>query len=307
MQGEDRHARILIDIEDSYQGATRQLSLQIPELTPEGYVQSRERTLSVKIPKGIREGQQIRLAGQGGAVLGSGATGDLYLEVAFKPHPRYRASGKDIYVDVPVMPWQAALGDSVSVATPSGQVKLKIPAGSQSGKTLRLKGGGLPAKSPGDFYAVLKLVNPPVDSAKAQAQTALAPPQMAAYEQRYVAIVQAGLEEEHHDPSPPSGQRGRKKQHKSKNLLDRLAQYQTETLAFMKDFAVPFDNNLAERDSRMMKVKQKVSGCFRTTPGAQAFCRIRSYLSTMKKQGHNVITALHSVFLGTPLAPDIPG
>lgn len=169
MQGEDRHARILIDIEDSYQGATRQLSLQVPELTPEGYVQNRERTLSVKIPKGIREGQQIRLAGQGGAGMGSGATGDLYLEVAFKPHPHYRTSGKDIYVDVPVMPWQAALGDSVSVATPGGQVKLKIPSGSQSGKTLRLKGGGLPAKSPGDFYAVLKLVNPPVDNAKTRA------------------------------------------------------------------------------------------------------------------------------------------
>lgn len=169
MQGEDRHARILIDIEDSYQGVTRQLSLQIPEITPEGYMQNRERTLSVKIPKGIREGQQIRLAGQGSPGIGSGAAGDLYLEVAFKPHPRYRASGKDIYVDVPVMPWEAALGGSVKVATPSGEVNLKIPAGSQSGKTLRLKGGGLPGKSVGDFYAVLKLVNPPVNTEKARA------------------------------------------------------------------------------------------------------------------------------------------
>jgi curved DNA-binding protein len=169
MQGEDRHARILIDVEDSYQGATRQLSLQIPEITPEGYMQSRERTLSVKIPKGIREGQQIRLAGQGGTGMGGGAAGDLYLEVAFKPHPRYRASGKDIYVDVPVMPWEAALGGSVKVATPSGEVNLKIPEGSQSGKTLRLKGGGLPGKSAGDFYAVLKLVNPPVNTEKARA------------------------------------------------------------------------------------------------------------------------------------------
>ncbi len=169
MQGEDRHARILIDIEDSYQGATRQLTLQVPEVTPEGYLQNRERTLSVKIPKGIRQGQQIRLSGQGGAGMGQGPAGDLYLEVAFRPHPRYRADGKDIYVDVPVMPWQAALGDSISVATPTGQVKLKVPAGSQSGKTLRLKGGGLPAKSPGDLYAVLKLVNPPADTAKARA------------------------------------------------------------------------------------------------------------------------------------------
>jgi len=159
----------------------------------------------------------------------------------------------------------------------------------------------------GQMKALLVEIKRAVDSATAQAQMALAPTQITDYEQRYVAILQAGLEEEHQDPSPPSGPRGRKKQHKSKNLLDRLAKYQTETLAFMHDFAVPFDNNLAERDLRMMKVKQKVSGCFRTTPGAQAFCRIRSYLSTMKKQGHNVITALKSVFLGTPLVPDIPG
>jgi len=169
MQGEDRHARIFIDIEDSYTGPTRQLSLQVPEISPEGYVQNRERTLSVKIPKGIREGQQIRLAGQGGSGMGAGQAGDLYLEVAFNPHPRYRADGKDVYVDVPVMPWQAALGDTLKLATPGGNVNLKVPAGSQSGKTLRLKGGGLPAKSPGDFYAVLKLVNPPADSAKARA------------------------------------------------------------------------------------------------------------------------------------------
>lgn len=169
MQGEDRHARILIDIEDSFQGVTRQISLQVPELTPEGYVQNRERTLSVRIPKGIREGQQIRLAGQGGAGMGSGAAGDLYLEVGFKPHPRYRAEGRDIYLDVPVMPWEAALGGTLSVATPSGRVKLRVPAGSQSGKTLRLKGGGLPGKTAGDLYAILQLTNPPTDTSKARA------------------------------------------------------------------------------------------------------------------------------------------
>ena len=159
----------------------------------------------------------------------------------------------------------------------------------------------------GQMKALLGEIKRAVDSAKAHAQTALTATQIADYTQRYVAIVQTGLEEERHDPPPPTGQRGRKKQHKSKNLLDRLAKYQAETLAFMQDFAVPFDNNLAERDLRMMKVKQKVSGCFRTTTGAHAFCRIRSYISTMKKQGHNVITALQSVFSGTPLVPDVPG
>ena len=107
----------------------------------------------------------------------------------------------------------------------------------------------------------------------------------------YTAILQAGAEEEQTHTPAATGRRGPKKQSKSKNLLDRLAKYQPETLAFLHDFTVPFDNNLAERDLRMMKVKQKVSGCFRTTTGAHAFCRIRSYISTMKKQGHNVIAA----------------
>lgn len=159
----------------------------------------------------------------------------------------------------------------------------------------------------GQMKALLLEIKQAVDTAKVQQQTALDPAQIVDYEKRYGAMLQAGLEEEHHDPPPPTGQRGRKKQSKSKNLLDRLAKHQAETLAFMHDFAVPFDNNLAERDLRMMKIKQKVSGGFRTMTGAQAFCRIRSYISTMKKQGHNVIAALKSVFLGTPLAPDIPG
>lgn len=146
-----------------------------------------------------------------------------------------------------------------------------------------------------------------VDTAKAQNQTALESAQVTQYEQRYGTILEAGIAEETKDAPLATGQRGPKKQSKSKNRLDRLEQYRAETLAFMHDFAVPFDNNLAERDLRMMKVKQKVSGCFRTTPGAQAFCRIRSYISTMKRQGHHVLAALKSVFSATPLVPDVPG
>jgi transposase len=159
----------------------------------------------------------------------------------------------------------------------------------------------------GEMKQVLLDIKRAVDTAKAQNQPKLEDDAIKGYEQRYAAVLQAGAEEENNYPPPATGRRGRKKQSKSKNLLDRLKKYQTETLAFMDDFAVPFDNNLAERDLRMMKVKQKVSGCFRTTPGARAFCRIRSYISTMRKQGHNVIAALKSVFLGTPQLPAVAG
>ncbi len=160
MRGEDHHARIQVELEDSFNGATRSISLQIPEVNPEGFVTTRNRTLNVKIPKGIRPGQQIRLAGQGGPGFGDAPAGDLYLEVEFKPHRRYRLEDNDLYVDLPVAPWEAALGGKVKLSTPAGTVDLTIPSGSQSGQKLRLGKRGLPPD--GDLIAVLKLVNPPV-------------------------------------------------------------------------------------------------------------------------------------------------
>ncbi len=125
-----------------------------------------------------------------------------------------------------------------------------------------------------------------------------------AFEARYQQIVAAGRAA---NPPPaearPAGQRGRRKQSKAQNLLDRLERRQAAVLAFMADFAVPFDNNQAERDVRMVKVEQKISGGFRTVEGAQMFCRIRGYISTMRKQGQHVLTALERVFTGNPLAP----
>jgi curved DNA-binding protein len=163
-RGEDHHARVVVELADSYRGATRSITLQVPQVDERGRVATRPRTLSVKIPPGIRQGQQIRLAGQGGAGFGGGEAGDLYLEVEFSPHGRYRVDGADVYLDLPVAPWEAALGATVEVPTPAGAVELKVPPNSQSGKKLRLKGRGIPARPPGDLYVVLQVVLPPADS-----------------------------------------------------------------------------------------------------------------------------------------------
>jgi transposase len=134
-------------------------------------------------------------------------------------------------------------------------------------------------------------------------QMSLPPERLAHFEQRYDKLIAQGLATNPPPANPPPKRRGRKKQSPPKNLLDRLQQRKRQVLAFMYDFRVPFDNNLAERDVRMVKVKQKVSGAFRTRAGAEIFCAIRSYISTARKQGQNVIDALHSALMGNPFIP----
>jgi len=168
-RGEDAHAKVLIDLEDAYHGASRTLTLQHTELGADGRPQVKQRTLNARIPRGVRQGQFIRLAGQGGAGMGKGKAGDLYLEVEFRPHPFYHVEGRDVFLDLPVAPWEAALGATVKVPTPTGAVDLKIPAGSAGGRKLRLKGRGIPGATPGDFYVVLQIVLPPAESAAARA------------------------------------------------------------------------------------------------------------------------------------------
>lgn len=167
-KGEDHHAKVLIDLEDAFQGATRAITLRLPAVDAQGHVVTRERILNVNIPKGIREGQHIRLAGQGGAGVGGGKAGDLYLQVEFRAHPFYRVDGRDLYLDLPVAPWEAALGATVKAPTPGGIVELKIPGGSLSGRKLRLKGRGIPGDPPGDFYVILTIALPPADSESAK-------------------------------------------------------------------------------------------------------------------------------------------
>ncbi len=162
--GEDAQARVVIDLEDAYQGATRTLTLKHTELGNDGRPQLRERTLNVRIPKGVRQGQQIRLSGQGDPGIGQGKAGDLYLEVTFRPHAHYHVEGADVFLDLPVAPWEAARGATVQVPTPTGAVDLKIPAGSSNGRKLRLKGRGIPARAPGDLYVVLQVALPAAES-----------------------------------------------------------------------------------------------------------------------------------------------
>jgi curved DNA-binding protein len=168
-RGEDHHARIVIDLEASLQGAARRVTLRVPGLDDEGRVRLRDRTLNVRIPRGIQAGQHIRLAGQGENPAGTAASGDLYLEVQFAPHRLYRPEGRDLHLDLPVAPWEAALGATVTVPTPAGPVDMKIPGGSKHGSRLRLKGRGLPSQPPGDLYATLQIALPPADSEPARA------------------------------------------------------------------------------------------------------------------------------------------
>ncbi|MDH4049711.1 MAG: DnaJ domain-containing protein [Gammaproteobacteria bacterium] len=170
VDGGDINARIVISLEDAFHGATRQISLDVPERDAQGRVSSKRRTLNVRIPKGIVAGQRIRLENQGNPGAGSGSrAGDLYLAVEFERHPFYEARGKDIHITLPVAPWEAALGRTVKAPTLAGPVDLKIPGDASSGKRLRLRGRGLPGQPPGDQYVGLAITLPPETTAKARA------------------------------------------------------------------------------------------------------------------------------------------
>ncbi|MDV6342247.1 DnaJ C-terminal domain-containing protein [Nitrosomonas sp. Is35] len=165
-RGEDHHAKIMLDLEDSYHGTTRSLTLRMPKLDDQGRTVLAEHTLNVRIPKGVHAGQVIRLAGQGGPGHAGEAAGDLFLEVHFKPHSRYRIENKDVYATLPVAPWEAMLGATIKIPVPDGQVEVRVPENSQSGRKLRLKGRGIPAATPGDLYLVLEVVLPPATGEK---------------------------------------------------------------------------------------------------------------------------------------------
>ena len=154
MPGADTEAEIELSVEDAYTGGRRRITLATA---------SGSRSYEVTIPAGVTDGQRIRLAGQGGQGSGGGVRGDLYLMVRLAPHPRFRVDGRDLTVELPVSPWEAALGGTVPVETPAGRVQVTVPAGSSTGRKLRLRGRGLPNPrgTAGDLYAEVRVMVPP--------------------------------------------------------------------------------------------------------------------------------------------------
>lgn len=170
LRGEDQHATLdNVDIEVAYHGATQQFTLQIPVVNAHGQYEIQRKTIQVKIPKGMKAGQQIRLAGQGQPGIHGGANGDLYLEIQYRNTDKVRVDGADVYLTVPVTPWEAALGQSIQVKTPAGVVDVRVPANTQTGKQLRLKEKGIPAKQPGHLYLILQVVLPSANTEQAKA------------------------------------------------------------------------------------------------------------------------------------------
>lgn len=160
-RGSDQHATVSIPLEEAFHGATKTFQLQVPEIDAAGSMRSSIKTLKVTIPAGAAQGQQLRLAGQGNPGMGGGAAGDLYLEIDVQPHAFFSLQGKDVYLSLPVTPWEVALGASVKVPTLAGPVDLKLTPGSQAGQKLRLKGRGMPGKPhAGDQYTVLQIQTP---------------------------------------------------------------------------------------------------------------------------------------------------
>lgn len=161
-RGQDQHAKMTITLEDAFHGATKMLQMQIPEMDASGQMHHSSRTIKVIVPPGAEEGQQLRLAKQGGPGMGGGESGDLYLEIEIQPHSLFALKGRDVYLTLPITPWEAALGADIKIPTLGGKVGLKVAPGSQAGQQLRLKGRGMPSKSQvGDQYAILQIYTPP--------------------------------------------------------------------------------------------------------------------------------------------------
>lgn len=167
-RGEDVHARLSLPLEEVFSGSDKQVSFTVQEADGQGRVVARQKNLKVKIPAGMREGQHLRLKGQGSPGMGGGESGDLLIEVELASHPLFSVEGKDVVVTIPITPWEAALGATITVPTVGSKVNVKVPKGTSSGRKLRLKGKGLPGKHPGDQMVILQIAVPEQHSEEAE-------------------------------------------------------------------------------------------------------------------------------------------
>ncbi|WOE31189.1 MULTISPECIES: DnaJ C-terminal domain-containing protein [unclassified Acinetobacter] len=169
-QGEDQHASLDVDLDIAFHGATQNITLQIPTMNGYGEAEIQRKTLQVKIPKGMKDGQQIRLSGQGQSGINGGKNGDLYIEIHYINTDKVRVEDADIYLNVDITPWEAALGQAIEITVPAGnKVQVNLPKNTRTGQQLRLKGQGIPHKTPGNLYLILNIVNPPANSETEQA------------------------------------------------------------------------------------------------------------------------------------------
>ena len=162
MPGEDYEVLVHVTLEEAFRGVEVSLDLAMPEIDERGFVRRVPRTILTRLPKGVTDGQRLRVPGKGGAGSNGGRDGDLYVTIALHPHALYRVTGHDIYLDLPLAPWEAVLGASVEVPTPGGVVRLTVPAGARAGQQLRLAKRGLPKprEGHGDLYAIVQIVVP---------------------------------------------------------------------------------------------------------------------------------------------------
>lgn len=163
MAGQNYQGTISISLEEAFKGTTKSIKVPVQEGS-----ETKTLTLNVKIPAGVKTGQQIRLAGQGGHGVNGGPRGDLYLTVEVMKHSLFDVMDNDIYLTLPITPWEAALGATVLIPTLTGNIDLKIPAGSQGGQKLRIKNRGLPGPNPGNQYILLKIITPPATTESAK-------------------------------------------------------------------------------------------------------------------------------------------
>ena len=171
LRGQDYEVIAHITLDQAYHGAEVNLDLTVPEYDERGFVHRVQRAFKARIPKGATDGQRLRIPGKGGKGLNGGPDGDLYLNIELEPHPLFRVTGHDLYIDLPLAPWEAVLGTTIELPTPGGAVSLRVPPGTRAGQHLRLGKRGLPRPQggEGDLFAIVQIAVPAAVSAEEQA------------------------------------------------------------------------------------------------------------------------------------------